>query len=369
MKRFDLYRMSDGRHLGQLQGVASWSYQTEWCDEGKLEFTLTPRPIHLNSGVEYTPEYKSILRKWAVIVVLTDVDTGMVEMAGPIKDVQWNGSELTVTCGDGWSLWDKRLVLNHALADKWVNGNILVDEDNPAPEWHLRLYGKTYEDIAYQLVDESLKWGSAPYTVPDADTTQTYTREYFCWDFATVLDRLQDLTEVDNGAVLNFKPVVVDGVFSWLMGGSQALGANHWRFMVGSPIDRFELKSLKDTSEDMVTMAFGVGGKTDDHTMVAMHSVAPADGLPVLQSVNKEHDTVTEVDTLVEYLTEDVNRGGESQDSIELSVDRRLPVCAGDLVTLTVDDVWMGVSTFDLIVLEVSDGSGESFKTLGVRKV
>ena len=360
--------MMDGRHVGQLPGVMSWSYETEWCDEGNLKFELTPRALSLNSGMEYTPDYHSVLRKWATIVTIEDDTTGSVDAAGPVKDVQWDGSKLTVTCGDGWSLWDKRLVLNHALADKWVNGNILVDEDNPAPEWHLRLNGKTYEDIAYQLVNESLKWGAAPYVVPEADTTATVTREYFCWDFATVLDRLQDLTEVDNGAVLNFRPLVTNGVFSWQMGGAQALGSNHWRFIIGSPDVRFELKSLKDTAEDMVTQAFGVGGKTDDHTMVAMHSVVPPNGIPVLQSVNKDHDTTTEVETLVEYLTEDTNRGGETQNSVEVHVGKDLPVMAGDLMTVTLDDAWLGVRTYDFKVLEVSDGSSETFKTVGLRE-
>lgn len=369
MKRFDLYRMSDGGRIGELLGVNSWSYQTEWCDEGKLELEIMPHTITLNSGVEWQPDYRSVLRKWATIIVLTDTDSRMVEAAGVIKDVQWDGSKLAVTCGDGWSLWDKRLVLNHDLAEKWVNGNILVDEDNPAPEWHLRLNGASYEDIAYQLVNESLKWGTAPYVVPTPDMKATFTREYFCWDFATVLDRLQDLTELENGAVLGFKPIVDDNGFHWLMGGSQALGSNHWRFIMGSPIDRFELKSLKDTSEDMVTQAFGVGGKTDDHTMVAMNSVTPPAGMPVLQSANKTHDTVTEVDTLVAYLIEDTNRGGEEQSSVELSVAKSLPVLAGDVVTVTVDDVWLGVRTVDYKVLEVSDSSSDTYKTLGVREV
>lgn len=364
-----MHRFSDGRRIGELTPVDDVSWSHEWCDEGSLDVTIHPRNLRTSDGRIVPIDWSTLLRKWAVILVVTRGD--IVEAAGPILDRDWDGEKLKLKCGDGWSLWNNRFVLNRLLRAHWVDGDILVDEDNPAPEWHLRVNGKTYTDLIVQIIDESLQWGAAPYTLPTAVTSPAnYTREYFCWDFATVLDRIQDLTEVINGPEVWFQPTLdSDDVFRWQLRSGDDIGQHHYRLHTGSRDSRLDIGSLSDKADDMTTQAFGIGGKKDDHTMIVMQKSTPSDGMPVLQTVNKEHSTLGNVDEMRSYLQEDLNRGGEEQESINVSVDSQLPVVPGDRLTITVhDDPWIGTTDYELKVLEIGGGT-DATKSLGCRRV
>lgn len=365
-----LHRFTDGKRIGELSIWKTIRWSTEWCDEGTLKVTFKPSDLVTTANDRVSVDWKKLLRKWAVIVVVTRGD--VIEAAGPILEREWDGSKVTITCGDGWSLWSRRFVLNYALHDHWTDGPILVDEKHPAPEWHLRVNGHTYTDLIIQLLRESLKWGAAPYVTADPVTNkQDVTREYFCWDFATVYDRIQDLTEVIGGPEVWFRPVLKDSVFHWDLVSGDSIGQHHYRMFTADSITRCEHDSVSDNADDMTYQAFGVGGKSDDHTMIVRELSTPPDGMPILQSVNKDHSTLNDVKVMRGYLQEDLKRGDEDQDSFELLVDANMNIVPGDLITLSMpDDDWFRTNDMlRLKVLEISGDSDDHTQTLGCRRV
>jgi hypothetical protein len=129
---------------------------------------------------------------------LAVIEDGEVLIAGPILSRRWQGLTLKIDAGDGWALWRKRLVLNHALATSWVDGEVLIDEDNPAPQWILAIAGQTYGGVGAAIIRESLKWGQL-LVDPPAPEPGTRVKTYNGWDLASVHDRLQDLGALEGG--------------------------------------------------------------------------------------------------------------------------------------------------------------------------
>lgn len=172
---------------------------------------------------------------------------------------------LQATIGDGWTIWGKRLVLNHALDASWRDGQVLIDEDNPPGGWLLRLRG-TYSDIARGLVAESLKWGSLPYDLPPVQGGSAHERSYQCWDMATVADRLSDLTDLEDGPEIRFDPRLTDdGRIRWLLRvGTPEIVDHEWTW---HPLARGQKVTIGDMDRDgadMTGQCWAVGGKQDD---------------------------------------------------------------------------------------------------------
>ena len=253
----------------------------------------------------------------------------------------------------------KRLVMNHALASSWKDGNVVVDEDNPKGSWPLILSG-SYSDIVRGLILETEKWGALPITAA-AYTGGDKTRTYNSYDFATVSDRIGDVIDLENGPEVRFDPVLSS---SWAISFQQVASADggeiidhKWRWNALVPGSRVVLGDEDWDGSDVCGQCFAHGGKEQDSLLVARASSSKLTnaGWPLLQAANTMHATVSELATLRSYARADVANGDGPQRTVSLSVGIENDVRVGDWA-----DVRYGDSDGDVMALKVTDVSGSS---------
>jgi hypothetical protein len=335
-------------------------------------------PGSLSVDVDYSREALSIpsgfhdlLKLWGVIIAAHRYDPASdsedVKHAGPLVDYHWDhdGRKLSLSCGGGWSLTSTRLVLNHALDDGWVDGDVLVDEEHPAGAWALTLTG-SYSDIARGLVAEAMKWGALPITLPPVEGG-TNTRTYNGYDVSKTSDRLDDLAKLADGNEIRFDPrIKPDGTLTfdlrshpeivdhaWLEG--KALGAWH----ADVPGQRIVLSSVDGKGSGMTNQVYAIGGKHGDKTVMARvtdkHSMLPL----LIQSADTTHTTATELKTLRQYAQSGVAYGAYPDETYSLAVGEDYPVKPGDWADVWVEDDFLGGRMLELKITDV-DGSADS---------
>ncbi|MBB1153528.1 hypothetical protein [Amycolatopsis dendrobii] len=137
--------------------------------------------------------------------------------AGPTFTYQYdeNTRNLSVSGAGIQSLFDRRVLRNPAGP---ANNIVHVNND-------LVLNGYTLRGIAREIVAANLAqvgYG-LPIDVPAAEAG-TSTRTYYGYDLATVWDRLNELSKVDKGPELDFRPYITPS-------GNQI----RWELLIGSP--------------------------------------------------------------------------------------------------------------------------------------
>lgn len=252
-------------------------------------------------------------------------------------------------------------MLNRALASSWVNGEVLIDEDHPAPQWVLNLSG-SLGDIARGLVAEALAWGPLPIDLP-ALTGGDNVRTYRGWDLAQTADRLTELTKVENGPEIEFAPYLTEtGDLRWrLRAGTPELVDTVWQWNTTSPGRRVSLAGVDEDGTDMASESIGLGGRSEDVVLVGRRrsNTLTAAGWPVLQVANTGHTSVSNLSTLLGWLGEDVTRGGIDQESIELRVGAEHAVRPGDNADVGVRDPYLGRTVLPLKVVGVAGNTSE----------
>lgn len=347
------FRLTDGQPIFRIPYTAVSG--TETLNAGgdmKIEVAWSRDAARLN--------LRKTLYPW--LVGMAAVRGDRVLHAGPVTARGWDpeGRKLTFTAGGGWDLFDKRLVLNRALAASWRDGEVLIDEDNPAPDWQLTFTG-TYTDIGSGLIAEALRWGSFPVDLPDPDGG-LYTRTYLGWDMALVSDRLTDLTKLEHADELEFQPYRdAQHRFRWRFRGAPELMDVDWQWNTMAPAQRIRFTGVDDDGSAMATQAFGLGGRADDLVLAAkVESTAlTGAGWPVLQSANTSHSTVSELDTLQSWVAEDIARGSCTQESFTFAVGMEYPVHPGDWAEIKVDDLYLGRTTLPLKIVQVGWDTSE----------
>ncbi|MBG9887344.1 hypothetical protein ABE10_12645 [Bacillus toyonensis] len=324
------------------------TYNFGWNEDGKLGLSIRWHRIIA------AWKARRKLRPWLHSVAVID-DQGEVRFAGPILSRNWSGLTLKVDAGDGWALWRKRLVMNRLLRTSWRDGEVLIDEDNPAPEWVLQVAGQSLAGIGAALIRESLEFGQLLIDPPGGEAG-VHVRTYQCWDFATVYDRLRDLGNVEGGPLIRFPGYLrpADGYLRlrYETDPSPVL----WSWVQPAPGQRVQVVSVDEDGESMATEAYGVGGRNEDILLVSRSrsGVLTADGWPVLQVADKSHTTVSLLDTLRGYTDQLVTDGSTLPESYELKVASGYDVRVGDWADLTVQDRYLGDRTVPLIVVSVS---------------
>ncbi|GAB2457484.1 hypothetical protein [Xylanimonas ulmi] len=344
------FNVVDGAPLGRIPYTgASWVGTLN--ESGRIDVTVAW------SAQAAAKDLRARLRPWRTALAV--VRGRRVLAAGQITRRLWKSGQLSITCGGGWTLLTKRLVLNHALATSWVDGEVLIDEDHPAPQWVLNLSG-SLGDIGCGLVAEALKWGSLPIDLP-ALTGGTNQRTYNGWDLSTTAQRLAELTAVEGGPEIEFAPYLTDtGHLRWrFRAGSPELVDTVWQWNTASPGRRASLLSVDENGADMATDAYGLGGRADDLVLAGRRHTSALAGWPVMQVADTSHSTVTDLGTLLGWLGETVARGTEDQESIELRVGAEYAVRPGDHADVGVRDLYLGRTVLPLKVVEVSGDTGE----------
>lgn len=303
------------------------------------------------------------LTPWKYCLAVVD-DDQRVLFAGPITARQWDGTALSVTAADAWGLLAKRLVLPKTLDARWIDGEVLLDEDNPAPHWILQIRGQSLFGIGAALIRETLKWGDLLIDSPGSESG-TNVRTYRAWDFAPVADRLRELTEVRNGPVIRFAPYIrADGNLRIRYTESEARTTHYW--IQAAPGQRVSIAQTDEDGASMVTEAYTLGGRHDDIVLAARSrsTTLTSDGFPVLQVADTSHSTVTELATLLGHARRTTDEGALLPEAVSLVVARSLDVVPGDWIDLEVKDPYLGETLLPLIVATVS-GDATEWQTVG----
>lgn len=295
--------------------------------------------------------------------IIAAMDGMDVVHAGYLKRANYSEEKgaWTLDGGGALSILEKRLVINHALDSSWTDGNVVIDEENPSGDWPLHLAG-SYSDIISGLLRETLKWGTLP-IVPAALTGGSHERNYNSYDLATVAGRIEDIGDLHDGPETRFDASIgSDGALRFDQVTSADGGeivTNQWSWNTLVPNSGVIMSDEDFDGEDsMCSQSYGTGGRSDDKLLVArsVSSSLTDDGWPVLQVANKEHSTVSQVETLKSYVTADTMHGDKTPRVCALKIDRtRYAVKVGDHAR-----VRYGEGDDDVVELKVTDVSGSS---------
>lgn len=339
------FRGLDGAHISKLP-YTSLSWKDSINEAGSIEATVPSSAPGLSDKLK--PYY-------TVIAAISD---GRVLHAGYVTKVTDDPSSgsVSVSAGGGLTILEKRLVLNYALSSTWVNGTVLIDEDNPPGNWVLTLTG-SYSDIVRGLIAETIKWGSLPITLPGVDGGSAHTRTYNSWDMATVADRIGDIGDLEDGPEIRLDPSVSQWSLSFALKVADEIVDNHWTWNVAAPGQQLGVGKLDLDGSLMCTQSFGTGGKDDDTLLVARYSGSALQSLgwPLMQVANTSHTTVTELSTLLSYVQADVLVGDAPQESFEVYAPLDKPVHVGDWADIRLPaDGWQGGGVGQYKVTDVS---------------
>lgn len=310
-------------------------------------------------------------RTQAARTVLAVIDGADVVCAGPVTDREANSDGFTLNAaGSMWWMLEHRLTLNPALASSFVDGEVLIDEDHPAPEWFSTFTG-SYADIGADLVDLAVAWGALPIVTP-AREGGTRVRTYNGWEMQTVASRLQLLTGIIDGVEIRFRPVLrVDGGIEFLYEAASELISTVHRWNTTLPLQRVAVVKFPEDASMLASDVWAFGGKADDLVLAARSSTTALTelGWPVMQTTLASMSTVTELSTLKGHTDERALRGSVTPEVYELQVHRDHRPVPGDWANVTFrHPAYDGLVDVPLKVLSVAGGAGEWLTVKGRRR-
>ena len=356
-----------GRPLYELPySSCDWSESIGEAGTMQVQVRYSDRAVGVPGGLW------SGLRPWRAI--LAAVRGSDVVHAGWLTSCRWDAASATLdlSCGGGWTVLSRRLVLNHALDGQWRDGDVLIDEEHPAGAWLLTLTG-SYRDIASGLVAEAMKWGSLPFVLPARDGG-AHVRQYAGYDLASVADRLEELVRLEDGDEIRMDPRLDEhGVLSWLLRSEREI-VDHDYTASGSgmlnaavPGSRVMVTGLTGDGAGMTGQVYATGGKTGDKTLICRAGSGIPD-MPLLQSKDTEHTTVVSLGTLKGHVRGDLAYGAAPDETITLRVGQEMPLRPGDHADVQVSDLYLGERLLRLKVTDVQGSTGSDWQDVQARE-
>lgn len=350
-----VFRTVDGAPItgSNVVPFAGCSWSQSLNEAGQLSFTVpASRPL-----VSWGARKK--LRPWYASVALIDGDR--IVHAGPVLSRSWSlTGGLNVTVGGVWDLFTKRLVLNYRLDALWRDGDVLIDEENPSPEWELRYVNQSLGSIGGSLVREALKWGPLLVDEP-AFEIGIHERTYNGWDFATTADRLTDLTGVINGPRISFDPYIRADGFLRARYRAETGAGDEFRLSTVMEGHGVLVEDIDEDGGSLASEVYALGGRSEDIVLAARSrsSVLTGQGYPVMQEALKSHASVSRLSTLQDHVNQRVLDGSTVPESSQLRVRRSHGVRPGDVLQVALESSYHGRVDLAMNVVEVSGGVGE----------
>lgn len=300
-----------GQIVGDLpfSGVPTWSRQLN--DVGALSATV---PLFQTS---LGPDMLQRLREpWRWIVGYSEGSSirQMGYLVSAAYDETQNPPTATLTTKSMWDLLNsKRRVMNPGTQLQNANADVIFSATSTDPaNQNLSLQG-----IARRLVEIATAGNlDLPVILPDA-IAGTAQRSYAAADLAYTGQRLQELTQVENGPEVEFSPEFTDETRSYVTFrmriGNTRLG------QLGFPHSWSHGKAMQtlSTTMDGVDMAFDCIAKGQDSRQAAdgttpasgsliwgqnsYISVYPNAGWPMLQTADTSHTDVVDQSTINGY--------------------------------------------------------------------
>ena len=239
------------------------------------------------------------LKKWSTIICVYRND-GQLDGAMIVKDRKYDFKthKLSITGADGWGLLGKRLIMNRTLVNNWVDGDVIIDEDNPRPEWKSTYIGSK-SDIATKILHDSGSYGPWPYLY-EPYTGGSNIKTYDNWSPKYIDDAITNLINEQDGIEVLFIPEMnyETQQFKWKAQIASNVQLHTYKFVDGLPDNQWYFTDDSDLGSDIVNQVYGFGGKLEDKIVVARDTNDNVDSdMPMLQTVNTEHNTVSNVST------------------------------------------------------------------------
>lgn len=252
------------------------------------------------------------------------VENGTLLAAGQVQGDPFTFPRgATVNAVGAWEYFQQRLVLP-------VLGPTQLPSDVTST-WS----GMALRTIAKRLVQQARSWPHAGIPIDfEADVAGTNEREYKGSDLIWVGEALRNLTEVENGPDITFRPKLAgDRHVRWdLLTGTPELtqgGADHY-WDLAAPAPHAAASSLDRDGRDLATHAYGIGATnegTDTRLEAKAVSSALTDaGFPMMEMV-EQRNSVVETATLQAHVDEAVVRYSAFTETFTIRVKRdRTPV-------------------------------------------
>ncbi|MDR6868723.1 hypothetical protein J2Y69_003347 [Microbacterium resistens] len=300
-------------------------------------------------------------RTHAARTILAVIDGNRVICAGPITDRSLSTDGYTLNAAASiWRALEDRLVLNPALATSFADGEVLIDEDNPAPQWYSQTTG-SYRDIAADLVALAQTWGPLPITLPEREGG-VHVRTYNGWELHTVASRLALLTNVITAPELRFVPSLrPDGGITFTLEGAPELIARVHRWDTTLPRQGVAFTRITEDSALLASDVWAFGGGSED-IVLAARSTTPALtelGWPVMQMALTNQSSISNLPALKAHTDERAARGTTTPEVYEFRVQRAHAPQPGDWANIRLRHPAYGMQEVPLKVLFVSGNSGD----------
>lgn len=247
------------------------------------------------------------------------VENGVLLAAGQIQgDPFAFPYSSTLNAAGAWAYFAKRKVLPVLTAEQLPS--------NVTSQWT----NTSLRTIAKRLVEQACAWPNAGIPIDyEPDFAGTNEREYPGADLMWVAEALTNLTEVEDGPDIAFRPKL-DGTrhVRWdLLTGDPDLtqgGVDHY-WDVSAPGPNAYISDLDRDGRDLATHAWGVGA-TNDETQIRLEAKASSPalldaGFPMMETV-ENRNSVLRAETLQAYVDEAVVRYSAFTETFTLKVAR-----------------------------------------------
>lgn len=364
MIRLNAYSLRDGTRLcGLPAGDCQWAQS--WNEPGSMDVT-----IPMDDSLA-TLDLDTVLIEQQTALALLDGDR--IIHAGPIlESPSWDAESrtLTVSCGGGWSLLEWRLVLDPQLTGRTIDGEIVIDEDNPGPEWTVAYQGSTGR-IARDLIRLAQRWGDLPLDMDRYEGSGDDVLQWDGWEFATVSDALTDATGRQGGGQLRFDPYLTsDGRLRWRVRWS-ADGVSDrsepFRWNAALPGQRVRFLGCGSGGNPWINEIWASGGRSEDVLYMYRLRDEPtlsATGM-LVQAGDANAGTGDSMAALHAYARSRLSSSRRDR-TWNLQVGAEWAPHVGDRVLLRVDDPFLhswradGTRTGVVVALLITDVSGDT---------
>lgn len=318
--RWLTFDMRSGEKIRYLPTTTTGGWDRAINDPGSLQCTIPATAVTkaLNLRESTRPARTG----------LACIEGDRVLQAGPIWTRRATETRLTLSAGGMWSFLDHRYVIRSILDGQTVAGEI----DPESADWVLAFTSESYSNIAKGLIAEMMAWtgGDLPIVLP-ADVAGDHVKTYPTANFGTVGQRLRDLANLQFGPEIRFDPQFTaqrSGLqFLLRVGDPELTPAQPLRWNGASKKSQIKDIEVYDDGRMIAGLGWGMGGRQLDKTVVVKveDPWLVEHGYPLLEALNRDHTTASEVATLQSYVSEQLLRARRSTETLQLRIRRNHP--------------------------------------------
>lgn len=237
--------------------------------------------------------------RWSIAVVYNN----SILQAGPILSESYSeGTTTSLSFAGIWKLFSKRVIINPS-----------VDISTPTlPAANSTYSSVTLNQLAKLLVqDNMLSQGALPIDLPADDMPGTNSQTYYGYDLNLVADELANLTKLDQGPEIEFRPYWVDPLHvRWTMRiGAPRLGqlGSAWVYDYGEQGALVGVDRTSDSSNNISASYSRGAGSQAAQVIGYSESTSAADADLLLLAVDGNHTSETSQSKLNSYAKANVS--------------------------------------------------------------